>query len=204
MSTFREDLSDVIFTDAQAAAFHLSWDRLCLLLQEYTFKIQSIGDAEKRIVDHRIFEQKRKRKRYIIAFLFILIASARNTDVYVSVMDPHNDWTSNGGALFLVIALFLFALTRSRHTETYENFQNAEINLLKLQIRSIELEWFSVSGGLGLHAYKTDSDESYPLRHGPIRDPDFVNLKISIAQRCVRGGDYQLDPLLGRVSWVRA
>ena len=204
MSNRRKDLSDISFTDAQAVAFHLRWDRLCLLLQEYTFKIQSIGEAEKRIIDHRIFEQKRKRKRYIIAFLLIFIASARNTDVYLSVMDPQQDWTSNEGALFLVIALFLFALTRSRHTETYENLQNAEINLLKLQIRTIEIEWFSVSGGLSLHAYKTDLDESYQLWHGPIHDPDFVDLKISIAQRCVRGGDYQLDPLLGRVSWVRA
>jgi hypothetical protein len=201
MYTRRTDIPDVEFTDFQATFFYSRWDRLRLLLTKYYFLEKSLSSAEAAQTEYtKLTTESGKTIGYVYFPIYIIYVSFA---AFRSGIDEFLSDSTNS----LIIATSLLAwviFSKSREALDVFTLKEVAIKETKLEMKHILNEWRILSGGLSLHTYRTDGDETHPLWDGPPSDPNLMELKTSILSDCVRGADYQIDPELGTITWVRA
>lgn len=195
MNKPRSNLPYMNFSAEQAVAFQFRWDKLkCIIHQGNILRSRCETLKHEIATADKLFQSRVGKLSFFFTFLILgmLIKSYRTTDFM-------QDIQTEGPLVFLVTLLITMVIFLGVSFD-FPSGLKEELNKLMVEIDTISTEFFVVSGGIGWTRYLSDDPLGFTA---PTSDPNFMDLKISIAQRCLWQGDFQRDPDLLRVVWVR-
>lgn len=183
------------FLPEQALAFQFRWDKLqCLLLQRNVLADRC--DTIKREItraDHLLSRRIYKVKLIVAVFaLIIVLRNVINGDVWYAG-DTESFSIFLSAVMIALLLILIFSLDAPARFE-------GELKVLELELEKLSSEFRATSGGVGWSTYISEDPLGFA---SPVGDPHYMALKISIAERCLWNGDFQMDQDVRKVMWVR-
>lgn len=195
MHSINRDLPFIEFTASQAADFHFRWDKLRSQLLQRNIISKLISDIELEILTAAGVFSSRVKKITTVTFFINALSIFRNLSEGRPIF--YADFESFS---IFIFSILIFGLALVIVKQDWPFSKELFISQMKLELQRLRGDWLVMSGGIDWTLYQSED----PMRlHGPDGDPNFINLKTAIAQCCVRHGDFQIDPDMGVVSWVR-